>query len=84
MKFRPNIKKLTKQWDKGQLKDCYCLLFSNVWGFKIVWINEDGCTQCIEDGSTLMESYFVVLAVYETQEQAENHLKDFIKWSGIF
>lgn len=86
MRFtRPNIDKLTKQWDAGQLKDCYLLLFSNIFGFQIVWVNEDGITKCSKDSdATICQGYFSVLSVFETEDQAKNHLKDYVKWSEVF
>ena len=86
MRFtRPNIDRLTKQWDAGKLKDCYLLLFSNIYGFQIVWVNEDGKTCLLNDtNSSLIEGYFIPLAVFETEEQARQHLKDYVKWSEIF
>lgn len=82
--LRTDVERLTKQWDSNMLKDCYCLIFSPVWGFKIIWNNEEGHPQSLEMlGSKILQGYFVVLAVYETEEQAKQHLKDFIKWSGI-
>lgn len=79
---RANVEKLTKLWDLGELKDCYCLIFSNLWGFKIIWNNEDGEPQLLKnDGSKILQGYFVVLAIYETEEQAKQHFQDFVKWS---
>lgn len=51
---RTNIKRLTEQWDLGILKDCYCLIFSDVWGFKIIWNNEDGQPQSLENDSKIL------------------------------
>lgn len=86
MRFtRPNINRLTKQWDAGQLKNCYLLLFSHIYGFQIVWVNEDGKTCLLNDvNSSLIEGYFIPLAVFETEDQARQHLKDYVKWSEVF
>ena len=78
--YRANVEKLTEQWDSRILKDCYCLIFSNVWGFRIIWNNEDGQPQSLDNNSKILQGYYVVLAVYETEEQAKQHFKDFIKW----
>lgn len=81
--FRTDVKRLTEQWDSSILKDCYCLIFSPVWGFKIIWNNEEGQPQSLESGSKILQGYFVVLAVYETEDEARQHFEDFIKWSRI-
>ncbi len=80
---RANVDRLTKQWDSGNLKDCYCLVFSPVWGFRIVWNNEDGQARSLKGNSEILQSYFVVLAVYETEEQAKAHFEDFVKWVDL-
>lgn len=77
--LRTDVERLTKQWDSGILKDCYCLVFSDVFGFKIIWNNEDGTPQSL-NGNEILQGYFVVLAVYETEDEAKSHFKDFIKW----
>lgn len=78
---RANIKRLTEQWDLGILKDCYCLIFSDIWGFKIIWNNEDGQPQSLENDSKILQGDFVVLAIYETEDEARQHFEDFIKWA---
>lgn len=77
---RANVDKLTKQWDSGLLKDCYCLVFSNVYGFRMIWNDEKGNPHTLKNNSNILQGYFVVLAVYETEEQARAHFDDFIKW----
>lgn len=77
---RANIERLTKQWDAGILKNCYCLIFSNIYGFKIIWNNETGEAQNLKGDALILKGYFVVLAVYETEEQAKKHFNDFIKF----
>ena len=84
MNHRPNIKKLTEQWDSGRLRDCYCLVFSNVYGFRIVWNDEDGRPHGLKNDNYLLTGFFAVLAVYETEEQARSHFSDFIKWAETF
>lgn len=78
MNIRANVAKLTKMWDTYNLKDCYCLIFSPVWGFKIIWNDEDGQTHSLDDKGEVLTNYFVVLAIYETEEQAKKHFKDYV------
>lgn len=82
--LRANVEKLTKLWDSGSLKECYCLVFSPVYGFRIIWNDEDGIAHGLRNDSNILQNYFSVLAMYDTEEQAKNHLKDFIKWSETF
>lgn len=82
--LRPNIDKLTKMWDSGLLKECYCLVFSHTWGFRIIWNDEEGNSHTLKDNSEILQGYFVVLAVYESEDQAKTHFYDFVKWAEIF
>ena len=79
--FRTNISKITKQWDNNELKDCYCLIYCNAFGLRIIWNNEDGVAKTLEGGDLIYKSYYNVLSVYETEKQAREHLSDFIKWA---
>ena len=81
--FRVDTKKLTERWDKGLLKDCYCLIFSDSYGFRIVWNDEKGFSHRLnkDKNTILLNGFFIVLAVYETEEQAKKHFSDFIKWA---
>ena len=80
---RANVEKLTKQWDEGNIKDCYCLVFSYTWGFRIVWNDENGNPHNLNNNNEFLKGYFVVLAIYETEEQAKTHFNDFIKWADV-
>ena len=82
--YRADTKKLSDLWDKGNLKDCYCLLFSDLYGFRIIWNDENGNAHRLDkkDSNTLiLKSFFIVLAVYETEDEAKNHFNDFVKWT---
>ena len=81
---RPNTDKLTNLWDRGELKDCYCLVFSHTWGFRIIWNDEDGKPHGLKDDANILQGYFIILAIYETEDQAKQHFNDFIKWAETF
>lgn len=82
--YRADTKKLTQLWDKGSLKDCYCLIFSLLYGFRIVWNDENGLPHRLaekDSTSYVLSGFFVVLAVFESEEQARQHFSDYVKYA---